>query len=151
MSENSKSLSILFVCTGNTCRSVFAEYLMKKLCPKTNLHVASAGIDAQANFPIPNFVTRLLAEEGINEIHHTPKKPTQEMMDAAAHIYAMEEHHKEFLIRNFPKAKDKVSLLTEKGISDPIGGTEQVYRDCLKEIKEALIKIMKSLEGTRVP
>lgn len=129
---------ILFVCTGNTCRSVLAEYLFKKLRPELSENVSSAGIHASPLLPIPESVTKLLNEEGIKDFKHEPRIITPKLAAWATRIFVMENYHKEYLLKNFPEAQSKVALLAQTDIKDPIGGTEEVYRNSLTEIKKAL-------------
>lgn len=135
------SPKVLFVCTGNTCRSVFAEYLFKKLPAGHAAEISSAGTHASPLLPIPESVTKLLNEEGVKNFKHTPKKITRELTAWATHIFAMGNYHKEYLLKNFPEAQGKIALLSQKDIEDPMGGSEEVYRNCLKEIKQALEEI----------
>lgn len=129
---------ILFVCTGNTCRSVLAEYLFKKLHPELSENISSAGIHASPLLSVPESVTKLLNEEGIKNFKHEPKRITPKLAAWATHILTMENYHKEYLLKNFPETHGKVALLAQTDIKDPIGGTEEVYRNSLAEIKKAL-------------
>ncbi len=140
--------NILFVCTGNTCRSVLAEYLMKKLDSDQKYKIRSAGVLAQPNLAIPGHVTRLLEEENVQNFKHVPTKISEELVGAADYIFVMEQYHADFIADSFPQAKSKVSLLASQDIEDPIGGSEKMYRQCLEEIKKALGDILKKLEIT---
>ena len=139
--------NILFVCTGNTCRSVFAEYIMKKLDPLQKYKISSAGVLAHPNLSIPPNVAQLLRKENVQNFRHIPSKISKELVDEADYVFVMERYHKDFIADNFPQVKNKVFLLAEQEIEDPIGGSEETYRKCLKEIKKALGNVFKKLES----
>lgn len=120
-----------------------AHYLARRLYP--DFEFLSAGVAANPSFPIPSTVIELLKEEGIQEFEHTPKAVSAEDVEAADLILTMEKFHKNLLEKQFPEAKEKIRNLKADGtdIPDPIGGSEETYRKCLKEIKEALKEVVK--------
>lgn len=149
---------VLFVCTGNTCRSVLAEYLMKKMAP-ADIEAGSAGIYANPGFPIPASIFQLMQEEDIKNFNHTPRPVTQELVGAATLILAMERAHKNFLLAQFPQAANKIFLLKEFAanakappegnhweIGDPIGAQGQIYKHCRDEIKESVKKTIARIQ-----
>ncbi|MBI4062680.1 MAG: low molecular weight protein arginine phosphatase [Elusimicrobia bacterium] len=153
-------MNILFVCTGNTCRSVLAEYLLKKMAAGKNIQTFSAGIAANAGTAVPNAVINILKEEGVTGVRHTPASLEPKMADGADYIFVMESFHKNYVLERFPAAKNKTFLMKEfaarnrKGdetqqitleVADPMGSSDEVYRRCFKEIKSALQKILEVL------
>lgn len=139
---------ILFVCSGNTCRSVIAQYLLKDILSKkqiTDFEVNSCGIIASSNFKVPQVVKEIFLEDGINFSGHTPTPLNFDLVKQADLILVMETWQKEVIISMFPEFKDKVFLLKEyvgeKGdIADPIGGSEELYRQTYQELKRLIEK-----------
>lgn len=148
---------ILFVCTGNTCRSVLAQELLKKIIndnePNLEFKVTSAGISAINGSNISSQTLKMLKNIGILEVKHQPTHLTQEMIQDADLILCMENHHIQQVLFLCNTAKDKTFLIKEyaglpsTGILDPIGGSWEVYETCLLEIKQCLLKIIERLKN----
>ncbi|MBI2069320.1 MAG: low molecular weight protein arginine phosphatase [Elusimicrobia bacterium] len=149
-------MKFLFVCTGNTCRSVMAEHLLKKMRGGRDIETASAGIYANPQFPIPSQVVKLLAEEGVSNLEHTPTPLDERLITWADSILVMERTHKKYIAEHFPQAAGKTFLLKEFGaegpvseksrdVPDPIGSPENVYRECLEEIKNSLKNMLEKI------
>jgi protein-tyrosine-phosphatase len=147
---------ILFVCTGNTCRSILAQELLQKMAKEANLElsVSSAGTSAFEDAHIPIHIFRGLREEGIAEVKPQPKRLTQQMVKEADLILGMEDHHIQQILSLSPQAKNKVFLVKryaclpgQGGIPDPIGSSWEGYETCLLEIKQALLRIVERLKN----
>lgn len=137
-----KKPSVLFVCTGNTCRSPMAEGFMKKIF-KNSINVKSAGLAANGAPASANAVA-VMSEEGIDISGHISTRITPNMAAEADLILAMTKAHKEMLVHAVPSAADKVMTVAEwsgRGgdISDPYGGNLDDYRRCRDEIKEMIL------------
>lgn len=150
--------SILFVCTGNSCRSVMAEGLMKKYLKesgRTDIEIASAGIGAMNGFPPTDETVEVMKEEGIDISGSRSKLITRDMVDKADLVLTMEDMHKKEIIRRAPESASKIHLLKEFGsdpkntknsdndIEDPIGMPVGIYRECLSQIKKEIERIVK--------
>ncbi len=139
--------SILFVCTGNTCRSPMAEALFKKMLPKNEkIESSSAGVQTMPGLPASMMTLRVLEEEGIVFSNFTSQPVRQELIEGATYIFAMTQQHRDFLIRHYPQHQEKVLLLTEwttqEDLPDPIGGGFHDYQECCNVIKTALETIL---------
>lgn len=105
---------ILFVCTGNTCRSPMAEGLLRKLAKQrgVQLEVRSAGVAAVEGMPISRHAETVLKDQDIHDRLYS-KPLTSELMDWADLVLTLTQSHKQFAIRQFPHAADKTYTLKE--------------------------------------
>jgi protein-tyrosine-phosphatase len=139
---------ILFVCTGNTCRSPLAEYLLRDKAGQ-ELEVRSAGIAAFDGSPAAANVQTLLVEKGIQP-HHTSQTITPELIEWADLILTMTKNHKQVVHKNFPHSANKLHTLKEyvasgdpvTDISDPYGGSLDTYRRTMVELDGLLNQLV---------
>lgn len=138
---------ILFVCTGNTCRSPIARGYFESEVKKRGLSLAaeSAGISVVHSYPASQEAIEVLKEEKIDLSSHQSKKVSDELVKTARAVYAMTKGHAEVLQMMYPEYKNKIFTLSEKDIADPYGGSLFAYRHAAAEIKEAVLKIVGEL------
>ena len=140
---------ILFVCTGNLCRSPMAEFLLKHMIQTTGakgIRVGSAGVIAQTGEPAPENAIAVLEEHGIDLSPHRSKVLTQEMVDWADRIVVMEEYHRRLISRYFKNADGRIGLISEyagdrrvpREIHDPYGELKNYYRKTFHEIRRCV-------------
>ncbi len=126
-------MNILFVCTGNTCRSPMAEsYLKSKNLP--DVYVESRGISAPESPVSKNSVT-VMAEIGIDIADYKSEQLQLSDISLADKIICMSPSH--LTVLSLYANKEKLYLLGD-GISDPYGGDTEVYRKCRDEIIKAI-------------
>jgi tRNA threonylcarbamoyl adenosine modification protein (Sua5/YciO/YrdC/YwlC family) len=140
VAEGSGPTKYLFVCTGNTCRSVMAQFLMRKLARERGLNVStrSAGVAAERYFQIPPGVRAALSDEDILELEHVPQLVGRELLQWADQVLVMERLHRDIILDRFPEFGAKVSTLAAEDIADPIGQPNDVYAECCRKIKKNL-------------
>ena len=148
---------VLFVCTGNTCRSPMAKYLFDKFLKDAglakNFVADSAGIFSQSGQKASDFATKVMKEIGIDIDCHTSKQVTQKLIDSADAIFCMTEGHRKALLKDFKKISEKCFLIKEfseckdMDIHDPFFFFFFDYRIARDEIKSSMGAILKFLKS----
>lgn len=146
-------MNILFVCTGNTCRSPMAEGILKKIAKEKGLDIdsKSAGIFASVGHGANKNAILSVRDIGIDIEHHTSQNVTDDLIDTSDLILTMTRGHKDLLISRYPKINYKVFLLNEYAfgeeidIKDPYGGNKLEYDNSRDEILRAIKKIYKHI------
>lgn len=151
-------MKIMFICTGNICRSAMADWLMKKKLEEKNMQnveVCSSGIFAMKDDISTDEAIEVMEEYGVNLKQHraTPtQKSNIEQMDL---VLCMTLSHKQTLINSYPNMKEKIYTLkeyvgmSENGIDikDPWGYGLATYRFCTAEIDTALDKLIEKIQN----
>ena len=148
--------NVLFVCTGNICRSPIAEGLFRRLTGnRKDIEVASAGVHAVRGQPPSLYAVEVCAEEGTNISDLRSQPLTGALVDQATHIFAMTGAHVETIQTLFPQSAEKTFLIREfeqpgttvwRDVPDPIGLGREVYEDCARIIKNALPSVLAFVE-----
>ena len=148
--------NVLFVCTGNICRSPIAEGFFRRLTGnRKDIEVASAGVHAVRGQPPSVYAVEVCAEEGtdISDLRSQPL--TGALVDRATHIFAMTGAHLETIQTLFPQSAEKTFLIREfeqpgttvwRDVPDPIGLGREVYEGCARIIKNALPSVLAFVE-----
>ncbi len=133
-------MTVVFVCTGNTCRSPMAEALMRAELAKRGISAAvtSAGLAATGD-PAADHAVTVMEECGLNITRHRSRPLTRELADAADRIVVMTENHRALLLAA-GVAEEKITV-PQGGVPDPFGGSVDTYR----RTRDALQTIVCSL------
>ena len=138
---------ILFVCTGNLCRSPMAAGLMRQRLAAAGLdghvQVASAGVYAIPGRPASAYAVDVMAERGVDISQHRSRDLTLADIERADLILVMEEAHRRSIFHLAPQHLRKVFLLSEMAgrhhdIEDPYGDPIEEYRRCADELEDLL-------------
>lgn len=142
-------IKILFVCTGNTCRSPMAQGLCQKYIGDHGLVgqfvCASAGIDAENGAPISENAAAVMNEIGVDMSSHQAHTVTQQMCDEADYIFTMSNTHSNLLIGMFKGVADKIKVLGNP-IFDPYGQNLEFYRFCRNGLKDKVERAMNDIQ-----
>ncbi|MFT9849144.1 low molecular weight protein arginine phosphatase [Aneurinibacillus sp. REN35] len=131
-------MRILFVCTGNTCRSPMAEKLFKKIAADKGIkaEAKSAGLFASAGSAASGHAAAILERKGITE-KHMSQTVTDELLDWADLIITMTQSHKNTLLQQFPDCQEKVYTLKEYADTSEETGERLGKLDALYDRLEA--------------
>lgn len=144
---------VLFVCTGNTCRSPLAEGLLRKaLGNRRDFVVSSAGVSASQGTPASRETLTILKRRSAALENFKSRPVTEAVLSAATHVFAMTEGHLAALEHRFPQHAEKFFLLREfSGITDkrhgidvpdPIGMGLAAYEEVAKVFDAAIPSII---------
>ena len=152
--------SVLFVCTGNICRSPIAEGLFRRLLGnRKDIEVVSAGVHAVRGQPPSLYAVQVCEEEGTDISGQRSQPLTSSLVDGATHIFAMTGAHVETIQTLFPQSADKTFLFREfeepgttvwRDVPDPIGLGRDVYEDCARIISNALPSVLAFVEQSEL-
>jgi protein-tyrosine phosphatase len=147
--------TVLFVCSGNTCRSPMAAGLARQMLarehgvseaalPEVGIEVRSAGVSAMAGAPASEPAVRAMRGEGVDLTHHRSQPVTAALVEQADVIYAMTEAHREAVLSLVPTAAGKTHRLDpQQDIGDPIGADEATYRQTADQMRQCLAACLK--------
>lgn len=129
-------MHILFVCTGNTCRSPMAEKILAQRRP--DLIVRSAGTHALQGQPLSIYARQVLHEHGMNDTHYA-QPISEELLEWADVVYTMTQQQAEELKRSYPLLTKRIkSLHPFEPIIDPYGQDYKAYQTCFSELQKAI-------------
>ena len=149
---------VLFVCTGNTCRSPMAEGIFRKASKENTLLVSlgSAGVAAYDGDRISPETAAELKRRGVTLNDFRSRSVTKQMLEGATHVFAMTESHLYSLTRSFPEYADKCCLVCdfleingESGmdVPDPIGMGVQAYQQVGEVFEHAIPSLIDFIEN----
>jgi protein-tyrosine phosphatase len=146
--------SFIFVCFGNIMRSAMAEFLMRQALreagPETQVRIMSAGLHASAGREAHPWAQEASADLGIALTEHRAKPLTQEMVNEADCIFAMDFQNKAELLALYPESESKIYMLSAYAdgpwqyheIPDPYLGDLETTRFCAQQLQICIRNLM---------
>lgn len=150
-------IDILFVCTGNTCRSPIAEGLCKQMLARRlgceldellerGVRVHSAGTLGLSGGRVSEASVEACRRRGVDISGHTSAHLTSDLVHPADHVFVMARHHLEAVRSIAHGDTGRASLLAEDDISDPVGGSADDYERTARTISAALEKRLQEVD-----
>lgn len=139
--------TVLFVCTGNTCRSPMAACLFNDLARRSGqkMRALSAGIGAVDGLPASQGARRAMARRGLSLEGHASQELTEDLLQKADLVVGMTNCHLA-LVRAMG-AKSPLYAFDDPPITDPYGGGDDVYEQAARDIQRQLPALMQQLES----
>jgi protein-tyrosine-phosphatase len=153
-------MKILFVCTGNTCRSALAEGIARREAIDRGLidfEVSSAGTSAWNGAPASDGGLLVALEHGVDLSGHRARQLTREIVEEQDVILVMGPHHLERA--EALGGEGKSHLLThyaahgssDRAVSDPFGGDLEVYRATYEELEREIRRVFDRIAAEHSP
>ena len=138
---------IVFICTGNTCRSPMAEGIFKAMDgeEKTGLEAVSAGIFTNNGMSVSENAVIAAKELGADISNHKSQILNENIVNDAKYLVCMTGAHYDQILLKFSNASDKLFTLLPTDVDDPFGGNIDDYRKCATQIKSAVESIIERL------
>lgn len=145
---------IIFVCTGNTCRSPMAEMIMKDLLKTAEIdyiQVYSRGLSVFNSSPVSIHAQTLLSMKNIDSSSHCSTLLSEDDFTTDTLILTMTAGHKQHICAFFPQVVSQTYTLAEYvsgphvDIQDPYGGSFDIYQECYTQLEKLLKKLIKNL------
>jgi protein-tyrosine-phosphatase len=138
--------SVLVVCTGNSCRSPMAQYMLADMLKGTPALVDSAGTDAPVGSPAAANAVEVMRDAGIDLTQHRARQLSPEMVEAADLVLVMDDYHRQRVVELVPDAAGRTRLLLsfagrDEKVEDPIGFSVGCYRLTRDAMKPALERV----------
>ena len=137
--------TVLFICTGNTCRSPMAECLFNALARTKGVRAASAGLCAPDGAPASEGALFAMRRRGLSLEGHRARTVTREMLEGADLAVCMGQSHLIALRARFPGLSTPLRAFDDPPVSDPYGGDAAAYERAACDIARQLPALLAAL------
>lgn len=137
---------IMFICSGNTCRSPLAEGLFKKYLQENNItdiEVGSAGVGAFPGDAVSINSILVASNRGVDISDHRARNINPEHLITTDLFFCMSDSHKQVLLRHCDE--EKIIVLN---VPDPYGRPIEVYEECANQLESQFSKILETIQNT---
>lgn len=153
-------MHILFICTGNTCRSPMAAFLAKSMISarQLNWQVSSAGLHAISGDKMTSPAVNAMIRRHVVVEQHQAQPVTEALVKSADVVFTMTDAHRFALVERFPSCEDKIHNLARFAsfdhphsegaydIVDPFGGSDETYEACATALERMIEQVLDKLE-----
>ncbi|MBE5795413.1 MAG: low molecular weight protein arginine phosphatase [Clostridiales bacterium] len=139
-------MTILFVCTGNTCRSPMAACMMENLCRQhgvSEIRCLSAGVDAWDGQPASSGAQHAMQQRGLSLATHRSQTVTQELLNQTDLVFCVSPRHRDALQYRFAPVPPIHCF--QPAIPDPFGGSDAEYELCAAAMEQQLKAFVQQL------
>ena len=136
---------IMFICSGNTCRSPLAEGLFKKYLKENNItdiEVGSAGVGAFPGDAVSINSILVAGSRGIDISEHRARNINPEHLLTTDLFFCMSDSHKQVLLRHCDESK-----IIVLNVPDPYGRPIEIYEECAKQLESLFPQILERIQG----
>jgi len=142
-------VKIVFICTGNTCRSPLAAALFNKVAEQTGTgaEAVSAGIYPNEGEPASENAIAVAKEYSCDLSGHRSRLVTAQELEEADMVVCMTGEHERIIASYFPQVRQKLSTLIPWDIDDPFGKDMEAYRECAGDIYDGVRVLAGKIRG----
>lgn len=139
---------MIFICTGNTCRSPMCEafFRLHDGTARLGLAAESAGLFTADGLPASENAVIAARERGATLEGHTSRRLTAQIAADARYLVCMTSAHYDRLLERYPQYADKIFTLDKTDLGDPFGGDLETYRRSAAQLDEAVERLIERLE-----
>ena len=137
---------IMFICSGNTCRSPLAEGLFKKYLKENNItdiEVSSAGVGAFPGDAVSINSILVAGNRGIDISNHRARNINPEHLITTDLFFCMSDSHKQVLLRHCDESK-----IVVLNVPDPYGRPIEIYEECAKMLESQFPQLLEKIQST---
>lgn len=140
---------ILFVCTGNTCRSPMAECMLRSMLDQRSsadgYQILSAGTYALSGAPASTGARRAMQRRGLSLANHKSQAVTRTLLESCDLVIGLSESHIRQLQMMYPDCRVPMRAFDDPPVSDPYGGDDSAYERAACDIQRQLPALIKQL------